>query len=478
MISAIVIPIVFIAMIILWLWNKVDQMLVSLGGAIISIFSLLIDGTTFSDILGFFFGTPENDFINFHSLLLSLGMLFMINTCQETGVFSYLAFKLVQTTGGNRYQLFIILSILAFMFSAILNNILAVLLFIPLIITICKILKINPIPYIISISILVNLGSILFAISSVPNILISTHTGWTFSTFFIQVGLFAFILILVSSIFLSGYYKKNLEKPNKKLLMVLKEYDAWIFVTNRRNFYKSLIVLITSIILFIFLPLFTPITIDIIAISGGILLIFLTANDELTSLMRRMDFELVFYLIGVFFVVDALSFTGALNFVSEWLIFISQGNLLISSLIILWLSSGLSSLMNNTPVTKIMIPAIDKLATRFAINPNIIFTSLAYGTNLGDNLTPWGDNLVAMKISSNYKRPINFWKFFKIGVLATVIQLFATTIYLIIIINPQFLLIGVLILLAISITIILIYFHKGIYKVIKEFINNTLNRIR
>jgi Na+/H+ antiporter NhaD/arsenite permease-like protein len=259
--------------------------------------------------------------------------------------------------------------------------------------------------------------------------------------------------------------------------MVLKEYDAWIFVKNKRNFYKSLIILVISIILFIFLPLITPITIDIIAISGGVLLIFLTANDELTSLMKKMDFELVFYLIGVFFVVDALSFTGALNFVSQWLIFVSQGNLLIGSLIILWLSSGLSSLMNNTPVTKIMIPAIDKLATRFAINPNVIFTSLAYGTNLRDNLTPWGDNLVAMKISSNYKRPINFWKFFKIGVLASVIQLFATTIYLVIIINTQFALMGVSILLAISFTIILIYFHKGIYKIVKKFINNILKKI-
>ncbi|TFF87437.1 MAG: hypothetical protein EU549_04730 [Promethearchaeota archaeon] len=74
MISTYVIPIVFLIMIILWLWNKIDQMLVSMGGALISAFSLIVfDFVGFTEIIGLLFGTAENDYLNFHSLLLSLG---------------------------------------------------------------------------------------------------------------------------------------------------------------------------------------------------------------------------------------------------------------------------------------------------------------------------------------------------------------------------------------------------------------------
>jgi len=130
MISAIIIPITFGVMIFLWLYNKPDQMLVSLGGAIVAIISLIfIDGQPFSIVVDILFGTEANGFINFHSLLLSLGMLFVISVCQETGVFNYLAFKVVQRTGGHRFQLMFILCSLSFLFTAVLNNILAVYIF-------------------------------------------------------------------------------------------------------------------------------------------------------------------------------------------------------------------------------------------------------------------------------------------------------------------------------------------------------------
>ena len=478
LISAIIIPIVFIVMIILFLWGKVDQMLVSLIGAIIATFSLVIlDGIEFELIVGFIFGTPANGFINFHTIVLSLGMLIIINICQETGVFNYFAFLLIQRTGGKRFQLFFILSILSFLFSAILNNILAILFFVPLTITVCKILKINPIPYIISMAILVNLGSLLFVISSIPNILIGQITGWTFARFFIEVGLFSFILILISSIFLVGYYKKNLEIPDKNLIIVLKQYDAWVFVKNKRDFYISLLTLIITLSLFIILPIFTLITIDMIAMSSSVILILIIANKNIRYIMKKLDFELLFYLIGVFLITDALNYTGTLEIISNWLIVISQGNLIISSIIVLWLSAGLSSLMNNAPVSKIMIPIINNLANTYTINPDIIYSSLVYGSNLGDNLTPWGDNLVAMKISGNYDIKLDFYKFFKIGIIISIIQLSATSVYIFICINGHFLFFGILILLILFIIIIFRYFYREIYNFFNKYLKKLLNNI-
>ncbi|MHA1268464.1 MAG: SLC13 family permease [Candidatus Helarchaeota archaeon] len=475
MISTIIIPIIFIIMIVLWLWGKIDQTLVSLCGAIGSIFSLLIiDGNDFSAVIDILFGTPSNGFVNFHSLLLSLGMLFIISVCQETGVFSFIAFKIVQKTRGQRYQLFFIICSLAFLISAILNSILTVLFFIPLTITICKILKINPIPYIIAESIIVNLGSLLFIISSMPNILIGESIGWTFVQFFTEIGLFSFILLGISFIFLSGYYKKSLEIPDETLLKVLKQYDAWSFVKNKKVFYKSIFVLTGTIILFIVLPYFTTITIDYIAISSGVLLILITSNKNLKSIMKKIDFELLFYFIGVFIVVDALEYSGALLFVSNLVISATYGNLILSSILILWLSAGMSSIMNNVPVTKLLIPIIQELGTTFSIDVSCVYTSLIYGSNLGDNLTPWGDNLIVMKISDNYHKKIHFYKYFKIGIFTAFIQLISTTTYILIRIDLQFLILGIsTILLILLITILWLYYDE-----LKSLIKNFIQFIR
>ncbi|TFF87439.1 MAG: hypothetical protein EU549_04740, partial [Promethearchaeota archaeon] len=223
--TVMVVPCVIIAIIALILTGKINRMVLSLSGALIVVFVLLFDPNPpqpvdFQTIIGFLFGTPENGFINFHSILFILGMMILLAICQETGVFSYIAFKVVQQTGGNEYILLFIMSLLSFIFSAILNNILTVLLLIPLTITICKILRINPIPFILAEAMVTNLGGMFFSISSIPNLLISQSINWSFGQFLFDVGLFSIILLLITFIFLAGYNKKRLETPSKRLVLI------------------------------------------------------------------------------------------------------------------------------------------------------------------------------------------------------------------------------------------------------------------
>ncbi|MBD3226863.1 MAG: hypothetical protein GF329_01640 [Candidatus Lokiarchaeota archaeon] len=466
--SIIIIPIVLIAAIIMIMWEKIDRLLISLIGAVICIFSLLIDGESFFTITRFIIGTVENDFVNFHTILLIFGMIILIGLCQEMGLFSYMAFKLAQKTGGNKYFLFFILCLLAFIFSAILNNLLTVLLLIPLTLTITKILNINPIPYILAQALIVNLGGILFSISSIPNILITQSIDWSFNQFIVEVGWFSFILLFITLIFLLGYNKNRLENPDKKLVLVLKEYDPWYFVKNRRSFYISLIVLLTTIISFIIIPLFIPINIDLIAISGGLILLILLKTD-IKTLIKTIDFELLLYLISIFFIIDAFEYTGLLTYLSVFLLNVTRGNIIISSLLAIWLSSYLSANIDNTPITKILIPIFDNITEGFTYaNKNIVFTSLTYGVNIGDNLTPMGDNILVMKIVENYGKKLTTKEFLKVGFISSNIQLIAITLYILIRINSQFLLIGIIGFIIIFLLLLMSFFYKRILKIIKK----------
>ncbi|MHA1229850.1 MAG: SLC13 family permease [Candidatus Helarchaeota archaeon] len=479
MISTIVIPIALIIVIILIMSDRVDRLVASLSGAIITTISLLIDSIPFSTIIGFIVGTAENNFVNFHSIILILGMLIIITICQEVGVFSLIAFKIVQMTGGNRYILFLMLSFIAFLFSAILNNILTVLLLIPLTITICKILNVNPIPYIITEALVVNLGGILFVISSIPNILISQSIGWSFDSFFLDVGIYSFILLSITIIFLSGVNKNNLDIPSEKLVMVLKEYDPWYFVRSKKAFFRTFSMLIITIILFITLPIYLSIDIDLIAISSGLLLIIIE-KQEIKSLIKKIDFELILYLLGIFLMTDALEYTGLLNYISDWLIYITQGNLTITSLTILWFSAFLSSSIDNAPITKILIPVVDRISLLSGFDQTskyMVFSTLVYGANLGDNLTPMGDNILVMKIVENYGKRIQFNQFFRFGFASTLIQLIVVTVYILMKINEYFFIFGFIILILIVFIMLFYYYRVEIFKNFKSSLIRGYNRL-
>jgi Na+/H+ antiporter NhaD/arsenite permease-like protein len=456
-------------------------MVLSLTGALIVIFVLLFDPwplqpVDFQTIMGFLFGTPANGYINFHSILFILGMMILLAICQETGVFSYIAFKVVQKTGGNEYLLLFIMSLLSFVFSAILNNILTVLLLIPLTITICKILRINPIPFILAEAMVTNLGGILFSISSIPNLLITQSIDWTFGQFFLDVGLFAIILLFITFIFLAGYNKRRLETPSKRLVMVLREYNAWVFVKDRNTFYKSFIVLIGTITLVIILPFFIPIEISLIAMSGGLILVILVQRKDIPKLMKNLDIQLIFYLLGIFLISDALEFTGMLDYISQGLIGITGGNLIITAVVVLWVSGGLSSVIDNAPITKILIPVVKDVigyipGVPVSAEGLTIFSALAYGTNLGDNLAPTGDNTLVMQIVDTYHtKKISLKEFFQIGLLTTTTQLIAITVYLVIRLIPEFLFIGILIIILIAIILLVIFYTRSVFNYLKKLI--------
>ncbi len=469
-IYTILIPVVFLIVIGLIMSGKFSRVIVGLSGSLIIIIMMLIESVPMATIIGFLIGTPSNNFVNFFSILLIFGMLIIISICHKSGVFSIIAFKIVQKTGGNRFILFSVLNLLSFLFSAILNNILTILLLIPLTITICKILNINPIPYIISEALIVNLGGILFLISSIPNILISEAIGWTFDQFFYEVGFFSFILLFITLIFLLGCNKTKLEIPDKNLIKVLKEYDPWIFVKDKKSFYITFLMLIITIICFIIVPIIIPINIGLIAISSGVILIIITKQD-IKSLIKILDFELILYLLSIFLITDALEFTGLLNYISNFLYYLTQGNPLTTSLLILWGSAFLSSSIDNAPITKIMIPIVDDLISISGIPESLshgIFASLVYGANIGDNLTPMGDNILTFQILEDYNMKISVKQFFKIGFISTIVQLIGISIYIVLKFNFLFFIFGMIILVGISLFFLIYFFKTEIFGIIKN----------
>jgi len=411
-----------------------------------------MEGLDFSIIVDLLFSSQDEGYVNLHSLLLIIGMMIIVQISHEAGTFQFLAIRLIKLSRGKPVLLLILFCIITILISAILNNILAVIILIPLTITVSRILNFNPSPYILTQAVLVNIGGTFFSISSIPNILITTYAGISFLEFFLNVGLISLIIFAFTLLFFIFLYKKELIFPEEGF-KVLKEFNIWNFVQNKRLLFQSIISIITLMILFIFVPS-SLITSDMIALSIAIILIIISGLDP-KELIKKIDFELIFYLLGIFIISGGLEITGIVSSFGIILSNLGAGNLFLQIIMVLWISAFLSSSIDNIPITKVLIPVIGSMSEGVSlIDKNQLFYSLSIGANWGDNLTPLGDNILVINLAEQNNRPISFKQFFKLGFCTTIYQLIIVTIYFTLIF--QFI-IGMVIIITISIMIAIFY---------------------
>jgi len=465
----------FIGVILLIVTERLNRAVAALIGAVIVYLTLtFLEGMDFKVILELLFGSESEGFVNLHSLILIIAMMFIVQISNEAGLFQFFALNLIKLSKGKPFYLMSIFCVITILISAVLNNILTVIILIPLTITVSRILNVNPSPYILTQAILVNVGGTFFTISSIPNILISNYAEIQFADFFLNVGTLSLLIFVFTLLFFIFVFKNALEIPQDGI-KILREFNVWNFVPNKILLLKSLFSLIILFIMFIIIPP-SLLTTDIIALIIALILI-LISRIEVKEIFSKIDFELILYLLGIFVIAGGLELLGLVQLLGESMANLSGGDLYFQLLIILWISAFLSSAIDNIPITKVLIPVIGTISSDFP--PNIgdqFYYSLAIGANWGDNLTPLGDNILVVQLAEANKRPISFKQFFKIGFITTVYQLIIISIYYTLIFNFS---IGILIVITIFLVFIIIFIlKKSRIKKVNKIIENIITKFR
>ncbi|MHA2225232.1 MAG: SLC13 family permease [Candidatus Hodarchaeales archaeon] len=430
LVSGLIIIGCFICVIILILTEKMNRAIVAITGGLISYFTLtFIEGKDFSTIVALLFGSQADNYVNLHSLVLIIGIMFIVHISDEIGTFQFLAVIMIKMSRGKPIPLMIILCTVSVIFSSLLNNILTVMILIPLTITASRVLNVSPTPYILTQAIMVNIGGTFFSISSIPNILIfNPSTGVSFIDYFFEIGLFSVIVFIFSLGLFTFLYKNELSIPKDKAIKILlDDFDVWNVVQSPRLLYASLGGLISLMISFIIFPaeLLPP---DVIALSIAMLLTIISRLDA-KEIIDKFDFELIFYLLGIFVIAGGLEEVGVVDLLSNVLQSIGGGNEFVQLILIMWIAAFSSSFVDNVPVTKVFIPIVQGIASNSYSSTNRYFYGLSIGANWGDNLTPLGDNILVLNIAKENNRPISIKTFWKLGFISTLYQLFLATLF-------------------------------------------------
>jgi Na+/H+ antiporter NhaD and related arsenite permeases len=361
--------------------------------------------------------------IDFNTLGLLIGMMIIVSVTSETGLFKYIAVWAGKKVKGRPVPLLVVLAVMTAVGSAFLDNVTTVLLMVPVTFSMTRLLKLDPVPYLITEILMANIGGTATMIGDPPNIMIgSSVPNLGFTAFIIHLTPIALLIgVLVTLLLILIYHRKlrTTEAAREELLQL----DEKSEIADGRMMMQSIFVLGLTIFGF-FIHQFIHVESATIALGGAFLLLLLTGEKVLEKALSTVEWPTIFFFLGLFVLVGGLIETGVMSRLAQAAIGLTGGDLTKTALLVLWLSAIASAFVDNIPFVATMIPLIKDMGQMGITNLEPLWWSLALGACLGGNGTLIGAsaNLIVAGLAGKEGYPISFVRYLGIGLLVMVIS--------------------------------------------------------
>lgn len=406
--------------------EKINRAVIALLGAVVMLVLQIVD-----------VHTAFTTHIEWNTLFLLVGMMILVGITNKSGIFSYAAVKAAQRAKGHPKRIMLILFLLTAVGSAFLDNVTTVLLMVPITFSITRMLKINPVPFLITEVIASNVGGTATLIGDPPNIMIgSANKHLTFNMFLTHLAPIVFIIAIIIIGCLLFIYRKQLQVSDEQR-QALMELSAASYITDAKLVKKSLTVLIFTILGF---ALHSVIHVEaaVVAMAGAtiLMLIGLKSEEELEEALHQVEWVTILFFIGLFILVGGLIEVGVINRLAELTLGLTNGDMTKTSMLVLWVSGIASATIDNIPFVATMIPLLQDIGTQMGITDpnqlNPLWWSLALGACLGGNGTLIGAsaNVIVAGMAQREGHGFGYMDFLKIGAPITIISLLISTGYI------------------------------------------------
>lgn len=373
--------------------------------------------------------TAVRDDIDFNTLGLLIGMMILVTITRRSGIFEAVAVWAAALTKGEPLRLLALLSFITALASALLDNVTTVLLIVPVTLTLTDKLKVNPVPYLTSEIVASNIGGTATLIGDPPNIMIGSAAGLSFNDFLIHLAPVAFLILLATVVLLLLIYRKDLQadEESRKALLELNFKDE---IKDWKLLYKSVAVLGLTIAGFA-LHGVLQLESATIALVGAMALMLLS-GEEPEDILLHVEWPTIFFFTGLFVLVGGLKATGVIGKLASWSLTLTQGNVLETSLLILWVSAIASAFIDNIPFVATMIPLLQEMGQLSGLSLEPAWWALALGACLGGNGTLIGAsaNVIVAGIAEKNGIPLSFRQYMLIAFPLMVVSIIISHIYL------------------------------------------------
>lgn len=370
------------------------------------------------------------EFIDFNTLGLLTGMMILISVVKQSGFFQVLALWALKKSKGSPRELLILLSIVTAVGAALIDSVTAALLIAPMTISLCRMLRMSPVPILISEILMCNIGGTALMIGNPPNVMIGSATHLDFNDFLMNLAPVVFITVIVILIAVLLIFKNDFSGVRMSA-KELEKIDIMSGVEDKSIFSRSLMVLALTVLGFVVHSHFGLESATVAMTGGMAALLFCGINPE--DALKEVDLDTLMFFMGLFILVGGMENAGVITAIAEKGIEMVDGDSHLITFLILLLSGVASAFVDNIPFTATMIPLIQDMQSLMNLpHADYMWWALATGACFGGNGTMIGasPNVIMVAIAAKEGFNISFTAFMKWCFPLMLLSLFVAGCYL------------------------------------------------
>ena len=410
--------VIFLVVIVAIMTEKVHRTAVALAGAVLLMLSHIL---TVDKAVGY---------IDFNTIGVLIGMMLFVAVVKNSGIFEYIAIKAAKLAHGNPWKIMVAFMVITAVLSAFLDNVTTVLLVGPMTITIARMLKVNPVPFLMTQILASNIGGTATLIGDPPNIMIGSAAGLDFIDFITNTGIVAVFVIAALVLIMKFVYKSKLAADAEAIKSVM-ELDENKAIEDKALLYKSIVVMILVVVGFMFHSQLGIESATVALTAAAIMLVI--GKQNVDYIIGEVEWTTILFFAGLFIVVGGLDETGVIGQLAKLVIDMTKGHAIMTMMVLLWASALLSSVLDNIPFVATLIPLVLALGES-GIDVTPLWWVISLGACLGGNGTLIGAsaNVVLSGISGKHGYPISFKEYTKVGFPVMIMSVVLAMIYLLI----------------------------------------------
>ena len=382
--------------------------------------------------------------IDWGVIAIILGASLFVDVTSRSGLFTWIAIKLTKISKGDPLTLLWFYGLMTVVFSAVLNNVTAMIIVGSLsAVSLGRLGRSQMLlGFLLIEGFLTNVGGLLTLISSVPNIIVGTAAGISFVTFFLKASPYV-VVATIATILLGAklFGIRGLESDEERAdaVKMIEGFDENDGIESQAFFWFAAFMLVAFIVAIAgasATPVISDLGMGFIAITFALVMLIRYKN-EADEFYKGIDWDLLGFFAALFVVINIMEHARVLALIGDGLERVIALGPTSGTAAVLVAAAGFSSVTDNIPLAAMLAKIIGGIPVpggglRLASDP--LWWSVIFGANLGGNLTPIGSasTLVAVTIIHKHEIPLSFVQFVRKAAPFAVMQILLALVYVLV----------------------------------------------